>query len=66
VNNHLTKSGQYTCSTEPVQLKTDSPTGCNSGKWKEVQAKILKEPFVLVKQTIPQQRALDLNFNLAP
>ena len=41
-------------------------TGCNSGKWKKVQANILKEPLVLLKQTIPQQKALDLSFNLAP
>ena len=27
---------------------------------------ILKEPLLVQKQTIPQQKALDLNFNLAP
>ena len=37
-------------------------TGWISEIWKEVQAKILKESFVLVKQTIPQQEALDLSF----
>ena len=41
-------------------------TGCNCGKWKKVQANILKEPLVLIKQTRPQQKALDLSFNLAP
>ena len=41
-------------------------TGWISEIWKEVQAKILKESLVLVKQTIPQQKALDLSFNLAP
>ena len=41
-------------------------TGWISEIWKEVQAKILKESLVLVKQTILQQKALDLSFNLAP
>ena len=41
-------------------------TGWISEIWKKVQAKILKEPLVLVKQTIPVQKALDLSFNLAP
>ena len=41
-------------------------TGCNSDKWKKVQANILKEPSVLMQQTIPQQKALDLSFNLKP
>ena len=41
-------------------------TGCNSGKWKKVQANILKELLVLMKQTIPQQKSLDLSFNLEP
>ena len=41
-------------------------TGCNSDIWKKVQANILREPLVLLKQTIPQQKALDLSFNLAP
>ena len=48
-----------------VELFTPS-TGCNSGKWKKVQANILKEPLVLLKQKIPQQKALDLSFNLTP
>ena len=34
--------------------------------WKKVQANILKEPLVLLKLTISQQKALDLIFNLAP
>ena len=46
--------------------KEKSCTGWISEIWKEVQAKILKESLVLVKQTIPQQKALDLSFNLAP
>ena len=41
-------------------------TGCNSDIWKKVQANILKNPLVLLKQTMPQQKALDLSFNLAP
>ena len=34
--------------------------------WKKVQAKILKESLVLLIQTVPQQKALDLSFNLTP
>jgi hypothetical protein len=49
-----------------IQLLIFIYTGCNSGKWKKVQANILKEPLVLLKQTIPQQKALDLSFNFAP
>ena len=41
-------------------------TGWISEIGKKVQAKILKEPLVLVKQMMPQQKALDLSFNLAP
>ena len=41
-------------------------TGCNSGKWKKVQTNILKDPLLVLKQTIPQQKALDLSFNLTP
>ena len=41
-------------------------TGCNSDIWKKIQANILREPLVLLKQTIPQQKALDLSFNLTP
>ena len=37
-------------------------TGWISEIWKEVQAKILEEPLLLVKQMIPQQKALDLSF----
>ena len=41
-------------------------TGCNSGKWKKVQNNILKEQSLVLKQTIPQQKALDLSFILTP
>ena len=41
-------------------------TRCNSDIWKKVQANILREPLVLLKQTITQQTALDLSFNLTP
>ena len=41
-------------------------TGWISHIWKKVQANILREPLVLLKQTMPQQKALDLSFNLAP
>ena len=41
-------------------------TGWISDIWKMIQADILREPLVLLKQTIPQQKALDLSFNLTP
>ena len=41
-------------------------TGCISDIWKKIQANILREPLVLLKQTILQQKALDLSFNLRP
>ena len=43
-----------------------SSTGWISKIWKKVQVNILKEPLVLLKQTIPQQKDLDLSFNLSP
>ena len=46
---------------------TQSPfTGCKSDIWKKVQVNILKEPLLVLKQTIHQQKALDLSFNMAP
>ncbi len=41
-------------------------TGCNSDIWKKVQANILREPLVLLKETNPQHKALDFSFILAP
>jgi hypothetical protein len=41
-------------------------TGCKSIFRKIFEFKIWKEPMLVVKQTIPQQKALDLSFNLAP
>ena len=41
-------------------------TGCKSDIWKKVQVNILKKPLVVLKQTIHQQKALDLSFNMAP
>ena len=41
-------------------------TGCISDIWKKVQVNILKEPMLVLKQTIHQQKALDLTFNMAP
>jgi len=41
-------------------------TGCKSPNDTFLKINILKESLVLVKQTIPQQKALDLSFNLAP
>ena len=47
-------------------ISSQKTTGWISDIWKKVQANILKDPLVLLKQTIPQQKALDLSFNLAP
>ena len=41
-------------------------TGCNSGKWKKVQTNILKEPLLVLKQTIPQKKALVFSFKMTP
>ena len=48
------------------EYQVTNSTGWISDVWKKVQANILKDPLVLLKQTIPQQKALDLSFNLAP
>ena len=41
-------------------------TGCGSHFENPTNFKILTEPLLVQKQTIPQQKALDLSFNLAP
>ena len=41
-------------------------TGCASHFGNLTNFKILKEPLLLQKQAIPQQKALDLSFNLTP
>ena len=43
-----------------------SGTGCASHFENLTNYKIVKEPLLVLKQTIPQQKALDLSFNLAP
>ena len=45
---------------------TFSYTGCKSPNYTFLKINILKESLLLVKQTIPQQKAIDLSFNLAP
>ena len=47
-------------------FKTNMHTGCDSHFRNPVVFNILKEPLLVQKQTIPQQKALDLSFNLAP
>ena len=42
------------------------PTGCGSHFENPSNFKILTEPLLVQKQTIHQQKALDLSFNLAP
>ena len=41
-------------------------TGWISDIWKKVQVNILKEPWLVLKQTIHQKKALNLSFNLTP
>ena len=41
-------------------------TGCKRRIRKTFEVKIWEEPLLVKKQTIPQQKALDLSFNLAP
>ena len=41
-------------------------TGCNSDIWKNVQVNILKEPLLVLKQTIHQRKALDFSFQKTP
>ena len=41
-------------------------TGCKSRNDTYFQIKILKEPLLVLKQTVLQQKALDLSFNLTP
>ena len=57
---------QYIASNPKLQLWVwvKSYTGWISDIWKKIQANILREPLVLLKQTIPQQKALDLSLNL--
>ena len=41
-------------------------TGCKRRIRKTFEVKIWKETLLVEKQTIPQQKALNLSFNLAP
>ena len=41
-------------------------TGCGSHFGNPTNFKILKESMLVLKQTIPQKKALDLSFNMAP
>ena len=41
-------------------------TGCRSQIWKIFEFRIWKEPLLVQKQTIHQQKALDRSLNLAP
>ena len=52
----------------PVSAKMilNQCTGCKSRIRKMVEVKTWKEPMLVLKQTIPQQKALDFSFNLAP
>ena len=50
---------------EPREIGNYS-TGCKSPNHTFLKINILKESSLIVIQTIPQQKALDLSFNLAP
>ena len=47
-------------------LKCDYITGCRSHFENLTNFKILKEPLLVLKQTIHQKKVLDLGFNLTP
>ena len=49
-----------------LNIMTKNSTGCKSQFRKIFEFKNWKEPMLVLKQTIPQQKALDLSFNLAP
>ena len=51
------------CHDSPISCRY---TGCGSHFENPTNFKILTEPLLVQKQTIPQQKALDLSFNLAP
>ena len=44
----------------------DLPTGCGSHSENLTNFKIVREPLLVLKQTIPPQKALDLSLNLTP
>ena len=51
----------------PKSVKNyEKNTGCGSHFENPTNFKILKKPLLVKKQTIPQQKALDLSFNLTP
>ena len=49
-----------------ISKNTSGNTGCKSPNDTLSKINILKEPLLVQKQTIPQQKALDLSFNLTP
>ena len=49
-----------------ISKNTSGNTGCKSPNDTLSKINILKEPLLVQKQTIPQQKALDFSFNLAP
>mgnify|MGYP006056599415 CR=1 FL=1 len=55
----------FECNTERGSID-QLYTGCGSPKENPTDFKIVKEPLLVQKQTIPQQKALDLSFNLTP
>ena len=46
--------------------QTDICTGCKSPKHTFFKINIVKEPLLVHKQTLHQQKALDISFNLTP
>ena len=58
-------SAAFLVSTSHIEVNTSS-TGCKSPNDTLFKINILKEALLVEKQTIPQQKVLDLSFNLAP
>ena len=52
--------------TKNYQEVVKNNTGCVRQNKNPTNFKIVKEPLLVLKQTTPQQKALDLSFNLAP
>ena len=60
------ESSQDNLGSFQILIKKLPYTGCKSQFRKIFGFKNWKEPMLVLKQTIPQQKALDLSFNLAP
>ena len=62
----LSENHTKSCAVFLMLWTLQKNTGCNSIFRKIFKLKIWKEPMLVQKQTIHQQKALDLSFNLTP